>query len=543
MREFDLVVVGGGIVGAGIAQDAASRGLSVMLVEKTDFASGTSSKTTKLIHGGLRYLEQLHFGLTRELCMERALLEQLAPHLVRDFSFVLPITREQTFFAMKARLGLTLYDALAWTAGHHRGHRHIGHKEVSELAPGLSAQLVKEGLRFHDCITDDSRLVIEVIKSACAQGAIALNYLEAKGFDIESGVARAVQCRDRYSGADVKIRATACVNAAGIWTDNLAKMIDPNWQPRVTPAKGTHIMVPASAFETNTALFLPTPDHRYVFVVPWQRALMIGTTDTNYTGSLDNPLPQREEIDYLLSIVNSYSGSNRLKRSDITAAWSGLRPLVRDTTKSDTSTISREHLIFEGPGGIIGLIGGKLTNYRLMAAEVLEKVLKKHQALAARAQPSKTAEIMLGGWEDKQDFLTATSAIAARARKAGIEPATLDHLIASYGKDAQIIVETVERESSLLERIAPDYPQIMAEVPFCVLHELAVSLEDLLFRRLRLGMVHQMQCRAATRKVGVLMQSLLGWDDHRTTLEIAAVERTIDEHLQFNAHQETISAG
>ncbi|CAN5471895.1 glycerol-3-phosphate dehydrogenase/oxidase [soil metagenome] len=531
LREFDMVVIGGGIVGAGIAQNAASRGLSVLVVEKEDFASGTSSKTTKLIHGGLRYLEQLHLHLTRELCQERALLETLAPHMVRDFSFILPLTKRDPLFGLKAQLGLTLYDLLAWSVTNNHHHQRIDQRELLEAAPSLSANVVTGGLRFHDCITDDSRLVIEVLKSAVAEGAHVVNYLEVTGFQAENNLVTAVECHDRYSGKEIIIKCKSCVNAAGVWSDKLLKKLDDTWRPTVSPAKGVHIMVPPSAFETNTALFLPTSDHRYVFVVPWNRSLMIGTTDTGYDGDIDNPLPVQDEIDYLLDVVNRYSEPNKLNRSDVTASWAGLRPLVGGATTDpkQTGNLSREHLIFEGPGGIVGLIGGKLTNYRLMAVQVVDKVLAKIPIGTGKA--ANTRRMMLGGWLDKNDFLAQTASIASKARRLSVEPSTLDHLIASYGRDANLIIDIIEQQPSLNQRVCPDFPNVMAEIPYCITNEMAVSLEDLLFRRMRLAMLHQKQTLEAAPKVAKLMQETLGWDDARTNLELVSLEKSLNEHL------------
>jgi glycerol-3-phosphate dehydrogenase len=531
-QEFDLAIVGGGIAGAGVAQDAAARGLSVVLIEKDDFASGTSSRTTKLIHGGLRYLEQFHFKLTRELCAERALLEQLAPHLVRDFSFIMPLVKDSPFFSLKAELGLTLYDLLSCSIAGARHHRRLSQKEVLESVPALSPHVFSGGLRFHDCITDDARMVLEVIKSACSAGAVAANYLEVTGFEQESGRVVGVSCHDRMDGQEIHIRCRVCVNATGVWSDELYQMLQPQWKSHVKPSKGVHIIVPSSAFETNTALFLPTRDGRYVFVVPWQRALMIGTTDRPYTGELDKPLPAADEIDYLLSVINGFSDSHRLNRSDIIGSFAGLRPLVAtDVPGSDTSSMSREHVIFEGPGQVIGLTGGKLTNYRLMAGHVVDRVLAK---LPDRPQKqSRTRRIMLGGFKDKSDFLTSTAAISAKARRLNIEPATLDHLIASYGADAQLVVDIVEADPSLNQRICPDFPPIQAEVPFCVRHEMAVSLEDLLMRRLRLGILNQKQCLENAPAVAELMQVSLQWDDARVGHELAALERCLNEHLDL----------
>jgi glycerol-3-phosphate dehydrogenase len=539
LREFDLLVIGGGIAGAGVAQNAASRGLSVLVIEKDDFASGTSSRTTKLIHGGLRYLEQFRFNLTRQLCQERALLERLAPHMVRDFSFVMPLLKGKFFFNLKANAGLAFYDFLAWSSATEHHYDSLGVKDVLEAAPSLSPAKIAGGLRFHDCITDDSRIVLSVIKSACHEGGLAINYLEARSFLRDGNQIRGVVCHDRYTGDDITIKAKTVVNATGVWTDNICKMADENWAPKVTPSKGTHIIVPPSAFETNTALFLPTGDNRYVFVVPWQRALMIGTTDHAYSGRLENPLPTLDEIDYLLHIVNSFTQTHQLNRSDITATFAGLRPLVRfedpskpgdsNSSSSDTSSMSREHLIFESEGGLINVAGGKLTSYRLMAEEVMQEVLKKLALPEVKA--SRTDKLMLGGWTDKQDYLTQTAVFSTRARKLGLDPATIDHIVASYAADTGTVLDIIEQEPTMAERICADFPALMAEVVYCVSREMAVCLEDLLFRRLRLGFLNQKQTLESAPKVAALMQELLGWDNYRTGLELSLLEEQVGEHL------------
>jgi glycerol-3-phosphate dehydrogenase len=545
-REYDLVVLGGGIVGAGIAQDAACRGLSVLVIDKDDFASGTSSKTTKLIHGGLRYLEQFRFKLTLELLKERTLLEQLAPHLIKDFSFVLPIQKGHPFQSAKAEIGLFLYDLLALSQTNHDRFKHLSQKDVWDCAPALANPQIIGGLKFHDAITDDSRLVLEVIKSACLNGAHALNYCEATKFSIEDNVIRSINCQDRYNGNEVTIRCKSCVNATGVWSDDVLQLIDKKWGKHVQPAKGIHIVVPLSAFETTTALFLPTGDNRYAFVIPWQRALMIGTTDTPYGGSLNSPLPNADEIDYLLSTVNHYSSKRKLNRSDVIASWAGLRPLVKieknsqnsqaadvanepfDQSKdknNSTSKISREHQIFDGPNGIIGVIGGKLTNYRQMSIEVIDRLLDKFPALIKpERKTSRTNRLMLSGWLDKQDFLTVTATIVARARRLYVEPATIEHLLSAYGKEAQNILDIIEREPHLNERICPDFPPIMAEIPHCVTQEMAVSLEDVMARRIRLAMLHHAQCLESAPKVARLMQQLLLWDEARFNAELDALQ-------------------
>jgi len=545
-REYDLIIIGGGIVGAGIAQDAACRGLSVLLIEKDDFAAHTSSKTTKLIHGGLRYLEQGHLKLTYQLSQERALLEQLAPHLVKDISFVLPLTDKDRIFGWKARIGLTLYDLLSSGLFHDgQHHEKLEPKEIFEAAPALAQENITGGLRFHDAITDDARLVLTVIKSAMSQGAHVLNYLEAVNLKYHDKVVREVECRDRLDGATATLRCKVCVNAAGVFSDQIIGMVKKNWKPRIIPGKGIHIVLPFSAFPTNTGLFLPTPDKRYVFVLPWQRALMVGTTDSAYSGDLNNPVPTSDEIDYLLQILNKYNGGRPLNRTDVKAAWAGIRPLIspvdlnkapekskQPETKVDnngnslsTFKLSREHEIFIGPKGLVNVIGGKLTNYRLMAEQVIDRVLERYPDLTrVEGKRTRTKRLMLGGWLDKEDFLASTAVIASRARKLFLDPATIDHLTSTYGKEALTILDLIEINPELKERICPDFPPIMAEVNYSVEHEMAVSLEDVLSRRTRLAMLNQEQCLASAPKVVHYMQSLLDWDNIRVEAELIALE-------------------
>lgn len=536
-RQFDLVVIGGGIVGAGVAQDAAARGLSVALIEKDDFASGTSSKTTKLIHGGLRYLEQFEVKLTRELCQERGVLEQLAPHMVRDFSFVIPVPKEHPFFGLKAGLGLTVYDIVSWspngTPANYR-HSRLSQAETIQAAPSLNKEKISGGLRYHDCITDDSRLVLEVVKSACHEGATAINYVEVTGFESQDSKLTSVTCRDRFNNSTFSVRAKAFVNAAGVWIDNICQMVDPNWPKHVLPSKGTHIIVPKSAFDCNTALLLPTDDGRYVFVVPWQNAVMIGTTDQAYTGDVNNPVPEEKEIEYLLDVVNSFSDGEKLTRASVVGSFAGLRPLIEMhgvNGAANTGKISREHFILVGPGQMIVLAGGKLTNYRLMATEVVDKVYAT-SLNELSYKPSRTRRIMLGGFNDRNDFLASTAAISVRGRKLGLEPATIEHLISNYGADAQGVFDILDREPQLNEKICPDFPCIMAEIVFSSAHEMAVSLEDLMLRRLRLGLLNQKQCLEAAPKVAELAGQILSWDNQRLSMELKALENYLGEHMQ-----------
>jgi glycerol-3-phosphate dehydrogenase len=554
-RDFDLIVVGGGIVGAGIAQDASCRGLSVLLIEKDDFAAGTSGRTNKLVHGNLPYLEQWFRPSTRQIYQERALLEHLAPHLIRDFSFVMPVLKGKSFQALKTRIGLTFFDFMAAQPNGLPKHTIVSAREVVESAPALSGLNILEGLKFSDAITDDSRLVLEIIKSACANGAHAINYLEAKSFTIEEGKVRGVLCRDRYSGQEVQLRAKTCVDATGIGSDNLLQLIDPTWQGRYKTGKSVCFMLPPSSFETNTALILSQGGEKSIFVVPWQRALLVGSTEPIFSAK-STSVPNEDEIDYLLKGLNEYNMQRVLNRSDVISAWAGTFPLLGKTDDSQllknspltklanmASSLSPQHKtswdyqIVEGPCTIISAIGGSLANYRIMGSDVVDKLVAKHPELSRpELTTSRSRRTMLGGWASKEEFLTLTAIISTRARKHGIEPATIDHLICNYGNDANLVLDYVEKEPQLSQRICPDFAPIMAEIPYCIVFEMAVSLEDILCRRIRLGMLHRRQCLEAAPRVAELVQEISGWDNLRVQAELYALANALD--FEESANQE-----
>ncbi len=533
-KTFDLVVIGAGIVGSGIALDASSRGLSVLLLDKGDFGSGTSSKTTKLIHGGLRYVEQLEFKLCHELCQERQTLSSLAGNMVKDQSFILPLLRNNFLFNLKASLGLTLYDIIAgkWSSR----HRTINAKEVFEAAPAIASSTIWGGLRFYDCISDDTRLVLGVIKTAIKYGATAINYMEVIDVKPSGDNQSCLTVKDRCKSQQYNVLATSVVNASGVWSDITLRNIDANWSNHVLPAKGTHIVIPQSALDVNVALLLPSSDGRFVFVLPWQRSIIVGTTDTTYDGNIDNPVGTADEIEFLLNEVNRYIENKKIGLTDIKAVWSGLRPLV-DTVKDNknnslTKSVSRKHIIFDSPNDTITVVGGKLTNYRIIASEVVDYLLKKKPQLKPKHLLSITKEIMLGGFNDKADYLSSSAIISARGRKLGLDPATIDHLLSSYGKEANNILDLIETQPEFNKRICPDFPPIFAEIPYNIKNEMAISLQDIMYRRNRLAMVNQVQSYEAASNVARLMQNIIGWDDNRYNLEILAFQQSLTENMQ-----------
>jgi glycerol-3-phosphate dehydrogenase len=550
-REYDLAVIGGGILGAGVAQDAASRGLSVIIVEKGDFACAASGQSAKLIDGGLHYLERGQVRWAQQITTEQSLLEQLAPHLVREQSFVLPLLSERPLLGLKATAGLFLYDYLATSTGKPR-HKRLNAHEVVDAVPALAQSKVGGGLQFVDAITDDARLVIEVIKSAAAAGAHALNYMEVTAIVRKDNKTWELTCHNRYSGKRATFSAKACVNAAGIASDAVSQLVDPNWKKRFEQTRAVRFILPSSAYETNTAFYLPLDKGEYVFVIPWQRALIAGTTAARSVTNTNGARSVTDEIEYVLSILNAYNAHRKVVRTDVIAAWVEERLENKHPDGSQSSNGSRSNLaekgffpnftgaqvlgskqwrlssgvagVFDCAKGMVGVVSDTMTSYRYLARAAVDRLLQIDPGLAhAAVSPSRTERMMLGGWFDKQDFLTVTALIAARARKMSIEPSTIDHLVATYGKEAQQVLDLVEEQPYLNQRICPDFPPILAEVPYSVANEMAVSLEDLLYRRIRLGQLHHRQCLDAATKVARLVQEILGWEGKRIDAEIDAL--------------------
>jgi glycerol-3-phosphate dehydrogenase len=530
-QEFDLVVIGAGQTGAATAQNASERGLQVLLLEKGDFASGFSGKSSQLIYNDMQYAQSGGRGLCRSLSEEREHLQRLAPHLVRETSLILPLRFNNTLFNLKTTVGLSLHNTLNLPHGHLNRHSYLDIKKLNHQSPSISSNRVWGGIQFHDAICDDARLVLELTKLASRQGSTVLNYVQACGFRVDAGKITGVNCHDRYSGQEFLVSCKVCVNTGGAWTDRVLQLLAASFQPPLAPIKSTQIVVAPSAFETNSALLLPAAEGRFVYVLPWHHMLLIGAAESACSDDPDGQRAAKDEIAYLLRVVNSYTDSQRLGAGDVKASFAGVRVQLRqESSKAERAGVAR-HAIFESDGGLFSLVGTAPVNYRAATEELLGRIQSRHPWLTR--SPSKPARTILGGWESRAEFPQKSSAIEIKARRQSIDPASIQHLISNYGSGAEKIVDLVEKQPSLNQRIIADFPVIMAEVPFTITNEMAISLQDFFLRRTRLGLLNEKLACESAPAVAALMGEMLGWDDYRRRIEVSALAQEISETAQI----------
>ncbi len=473
-QTFDLLIIGGGIVGAGVARDAALRGLSVALVERGDFASGTSSKTSKLIHGGLRYLEHAQFRLVGEASRERRLLLQLAPHLVHPQEFLLPVYRDDPRGRFLIHLGLALYDLLAGFRNM-RLHRCLTRPLVVELEPTLRADGLQGGAIFGDAQMRDARLVLENVLDACERGAVCINYATVRELLQTDGRLSGAIIEDHWTKERVTVRARVIVNATGPSSDTVRRLSDATAASRLRLSRGVHLVVRSLGLKRALLLMVPE-DRRIVFVQPWGEQTLIGTTETaHHAGDTAQVTP--EDIAYLLRVVNRIVGTQPLTRSDVIATFAGVRPLV-DTRAKTLTSASREHALEVDRHGLISLLGGKFTTYRALAALVVDRVC---QALGRRQRSRTANEPLYGGVVPDPTSYATTHGREAIQR--GLAMASAEHLVRTYGVRSRILFDWIAKDSQLLPTVCPHHPHLAAEVRYAFEEELAQTLSDFYFRR------------------------------------------------------------
>ncbi len=519
-QPFDLLVIGGGIVGCGIARDAALRGWAVALVEKDDFAAGTSSRSTKLVHGGLRYLEQAHFKLVFESVNERALLIKLAPHLVRPLAFLFPTFKDSRRGLFELDVGLWMYDALSKFSSYrlHKAHRA---RKVRALEPMLRADGLKGGVVYYDCTTDDARLTLENAIDAQALGAVTLNHVRAAELLRDGERVTGAQVVDTETGATRRVRARVVVNATGPWTDQVRALIGEG--AVIKPTKGVHVVLDAKRLPLRHAVVMFHPaDGRVMFAIPWFERTVLGTTDTYFEGRPDDVVATREDADYLLAAANAYFPEAGLTRTDVVSTWAGLRPLIAPQGEKNASSVSREHLILDRPG-MVTIAGGKLTTYRRIAKEAVDRAALQ----LGREERSDTARRPLPsavGWTSEAELLAE---VAQRW-----PPEVAAHLVATYGVRAKAIAERAALAGPA-ERIDSELPFLWSEVDEALAVELARTVEDVLARRVPLLLRAKDRGVSAAPEVARRLAVHLGWSQTEAEAQVAAYRRQAERLVAF----------
>jgi glycerol-3-phosphate dehydrogenase len=475
-KGLDVLIVGGGINGAGILRDCAMRGISAGLVEKNDFASGTSSRSSKMIHGGLRYIEHLDFPMVLESCSERTILMNIEPELIKTTEFLFPVYLKDRYSLFTINLGLWIYDLLALFRNT-RLHRKISKQTVQAIEPGLNPEGLAGGLLYYDCRVNDSRLVFNNIISAQALGGLALNYTDVTGVDQARGKEKIVFIRDRLNQEEYEISCRILVYAVGPWTNHFLRRMENQHKDLLRLTKGIHLIFSENTFKVNRAIiFNSNADRRVIFIIPWEEYTLVGTSDTDYSGNLDSVFPDRREVEGLLELVNQKFPKACLKPEQAISAFAGLRPLV--LSSKSASTVSRRDRLFTSPFQNIILGGGKLTTYRKMAQRTVDEIIKalpRQKKLGFRLCQTHKATLL------EKPFITEHDRAALKA--SGLEHDIVDYLIRRYSKNYRLIVEIARSAPELSKRICPELPFIYAEIIYGAEREMLVHITD--FFRLR----------------------------------------------------------
>jgi glycerol-3-phosphate dehydrogenase len=520
-EELDVLVVGMGATGAGVALDAASRGLRVAVLDKGDLASGTSSKSSKLVHGGLRYLENYEFGLVREGVVERQVLLTIAPHIVRPMDFLYPVWPD-TAKRRLLGLGLTTYDVFAFASlagrgGSTRRHERISAEEAVELAPALEESGLAYSYLYGDCATDDARLVLSVVQAARRYGALTITHAEVTGLTQTDGRVDGAHVEDRLTGESLTLRARYVVNATGVWVDVLQGHEEPGRAAVVQPSKGVHVVVPRERLPLKEAsILLPSKqgDGRSMFAIPWGRQTILGTTDTPYDGALDALSLTGDDLDYVLAAGNAVFKQG-LTADDVLGAWAGVRPLIKQTGSAHMSDISRRHTLVEGSGGLLTITGGKLTTYRRMAKDVVDRIVER-DGLKARCR---TDEIPLSG---TRPVAVLEREVTAACRVLGLDDEVAASLVRQCGETAQHVLSLVAAEPELGRRLSPAAPHIAAEVVHAARSEGVATLDDVLSRRTRLSLRAKDAALPTAPLAASLLARELGRDEAWATAQVGA---------------------
>ncbi len=522
-ESFDVLVIGGGVNGVGAALDAATRGLKVALIESQDIAAGTSSRSSKLIHGGLRYLEQYDFKLVREALHERELLvSTLCPHLVKPVGFLFPLTekfKERTYVGA----GLALYDALRGFQRALPWHKHLSQKQINEIAPSLRPDIILGAIKYFDAQVDDARHTLSVARTAARHGAVIATRVSAESLIRVGKSVTGVVAKDLVSGKTISIKAAVTVMCAGIWSDELHSKFDLKAGYDVTMSKGAHIVLPGSAIKSDAGIILKTPVS-VLFIIPWADKWIVGTTDTPYTGDRSEPFASREDVQYIVDQANRVL-SPQINIDEIIGVYAGLRPLVSNKKNSLTTKLSREHTVDRPAPGFVSIAGGKYTTYRIMGRDVIDLAANELRKLTPESITDKLPLVGADG------YFALVQQVDRLAADSGLSVETITHLLNRYGSMISEILELVEETPSLSKKLAADLPYIKAEIYYAASHEGARSVDDVISRRTRIAFEAHNYGVELTESIAEIIAPVLGWSTRERKASVAAYESLVEREL------------
>ena len=523
-QSFDVLVIGGGVTGVGAALDAASRGLKVALIESQDLAAGTSSRSSKLIHGGLRYLEQYDFKLVREALHEREILvSTLCPHLVKPVGFLFPLTekfKERTYVGA----GLALYDALRGFQRALPWHKHISQKQINEIAPSLRPDIILGAIKYFDAQVDDARRTLSVARTAARHGAVIATRVRAESLIRDGKRVVGVKAKDLVTGKVISINSTVTVMCAGIWSDELHEKFELKAGYGVTMSKGVHIVLPGSAIKSNAGIILKTPVS-VLFLIPWGDKWIVGTTDTPYTGDRAEPFASREDVQYILDQANRVL-TPHLKAEEIIGVYAGLRPLVANNKGSATTKLSREHTVDRPAAGFVSIAGGKYTTYRIMGKDVIDLAVNELRRLSPESVTEKLPLIGADG------YFALVQQSEQMAQESGLDVDTVIHLLNRYGSMISEILELISDQAPLAKKLHKDLPYIKAEIYYAASHEGASSVDDVISRRTRIAFEAVNHGVELASDIAAIIAPVLGWSLKERRESIAAYEELVDREVK-----------
>ena len=522
-ENFDVLVIGGGVNGVGAALDAASRGLKVALIESQDIAAGTSSRSSKLIHGGLRYLEQYDFKLVREALHERELLvSTLCPHLVKPVGFLFPLTekfKERTYVGA----GLALYDALRGFARTLPWHKHLSQKQINEIAPSLRPDIILGAIKYFDAQVDDARHTLSVARTAARHGAIIATRVSAESLIREGKQIVGVNAKDLVSGKSIAIKATVTVMCAGIWSDALHEKFELKAGYNVTMSKGVHIVLPGSAIKSDAGIILKTPVS-VLFIIPWGDKWIVGTTDTPYTGSRSEPFANHEDVKYIVEQANRVL-TPQIEFVDIIGVYAGLRPLVANNKSSVTTKLSREHTVDRPAPGFVSIAGGKYTTYRIMGKDVIDLASIELRKLIPESVTDKLPLVGADG------YFALVQQVDRLAEENGLSAQTITHLLNRYGSMISEVLELVQDNPALGKKLSPDLPYIKAEIYYAASHEGAQNVDDVISRRTRIAFEAHNHGLDLAEAISDIIAPVLGWSTKERKSSVASYESLVEREI------------